>query len=166
MKKIVVGAFLLAISGCYSFKGISIDPNVKTFFVQNFSLNPSATNVPPTLAVDFTERLKDKIRTETRLVLQNTEPHVEFSGEIADFRVVPIAPKPGELVALNRLEIRISVGLNNTVIPKDSWPNQRTFSFFAEFPSDRDLLTVQETLVTQITDQLLEDIFNAAFNNW
>jgi hypothetical protein len=47
-----------------------------------------------------------------------------------------------------------------------SWPTEKSFSHFAEFPNDTDLLTVQDQLITDITRQLLEDIFNAAFNNW
>lgn len=159
-----IAAGLLA-SGCYTFKGISIDPNIKTFFVQN--LESTAPNAPPTLAVDFTERLKDKVRTETPLKLNSDAPDAEFTGRITDFRVVPVAPKPGETVSLNRLEIRLQ--LNYTVNLEQlegSWPNERTFSHFAEFGNDQDLITVQDVLIRQISDQLLEDIFNAAFNNW
>ena len=49
---------------------------------------------------------------------------------------------------------------------KKGWPNERDFSHFAEFSNSTDLLTVQDQLVRQIGDQLLEDIFNAAFNDW
>ncbi|MBK9336101.1 MAG: LptE family protein [Lewinellaceae bacterium] len=155
----------VSLPGCYSFKGISIDPNIKTFFVLNFE--NTAVNAPPTLAVDFTERLKDKVRTETPLKLNSDAPDAEFSGRITDFRVVPVAPKPGETVSLNRLEIRMQVNYTVTLEQVEgSWPNERTFSHFAEFGNDRDLLSVQDELIRQIADQLLEDIFNAAFNNW
>lgn len=158
-------AVLLLNGGCYTFKGISIDPNIKTFFVQNFE--NVAPNAPPTLAVDFTERLKDKVRTETPLTLRNEEPDAEFSGRVVDFRVVPVAPKPGETVALNRLEIRFQINytVNKEGVP-GSWPNEKSFSHFAEFSNETDLLSVQDELIRQITTQLLEDIFNAAFNNW
>lgn len=163
MPFMLVSAF--ASGGCYSFKGISIDPNIKTFFVQNFE--NIAPNAPPTLAVDFTERLKDKVRTETPLILKSEEPDAEFTGKVTDFRVVPVAPKPGEFVALNRLEIRFSINytVNKEGVP-GSWPAEKTFSHFGEFPNDTDLLTVQDQLITDISRQLLEDIFNAAFNNW
>jgi len=159
--------FALAVlgSGCYSFKGISIDPNIKTFFVRNF--DNAASNAPPTLAVDFTERLKDKVRTETPLVLNTDAPDAEFTGRVTDFRVIPVAPKPGETVALNRLEIRFQI---NYAVNKEGteggWVSERSFSHFAEFANDQDLLSVQDALIRQISDQLLEDIFNAAFNNW
>jgi hypothetical protein len=158
-------AAVMLLNGCYSFKGISIDPNIKTFFVRNF--DNAASNAPPTLAVDFTERLKDKVRTETPLLLKTDAPDAEFSGRITDYRVVPVAPKPGETVALNRLEIRFQV---NYIVNKEGaeggWVSERNFSHFADFANTADLLSVQDELIRQIGDQLLEDIFNAAFNNW
>lgn len=162
---LVLSLGALAFGGCYSFKGISIDPNIKTYFVQNFE--NVAPNAPPTLAVDFTERLKDKIRTETPLILKSEEPDAEFSGRIVDYRVVPLAPQPGEVVARNKLEIRMQVTYTvNKEGGEGSWPAERQFSFFSEFSNTDDLLTVQDQLIKTITDQLLEDIFNAAFNNW
>ena len=159
-----VCASVLAV-GCYSFKGISIDPNIKTFFVRNFEV--TAVNAPPTLAVDFTERLKDKVRTETPLKLNSDAPDAEFTGRITDFRVIPVAPKPGETVSLNRLEIRMQINyVVNLERKEGGWPTERTFSHFAEFGADQDLISVQNNLIRQISDQLLEDIFNAAFNNW
>lgn len=156
---------LLLTGCCYSFKGISIDPDVNTFFIQNFS--PEAPNAPPTLPVDFTERLKDKIRLESRLSLKNTDPDVEFTGKITDYRVVPVAPRPGETVALNRLEVGVSVQFINNKNEKKSWPAPRSFRHFAEFDNNVDLLSVQDQLLQQtIYPQILDDIFNAAFNDW
>jgi hypothetical protein len=155
---------LLAPIGCYTFKGISIPPNVNTFFVQNFEM--VASSAPPTMAVNFTERLKDKVRNETRLSLRSTEPDVEFSGKIEDFRVVPIAPQPGQVVARNQLKIRISVLYTDNKNESKTWKESKPFEFFAEFGTDQDLLSIQDRLIRQIFDQLLEDIFNATFNDW
>lgn len=162
--RILVFILVLISSGCYSFKGISIPPEVNTFYVRNFET--IATNAPPTLGLDFGERLKDKVRSETRLKLQTDNPDVEFTGKISDFRVVPVAPKPGELVSLNRLEIKMRIGFINNQDEKKGWASEREFSHFAEFSNSVDLLTVQDQLIKQIGDQLLEDIFNAAFNDW
>ncbi len=155
---------LLIFSGCYSFKGISIDPDVQTFFVQNFE--SIASNAPPTLALDFTEKLKDKIRSESRLVLNSEKPDVEFTGRVTSFSVVPVAPKPGEVVSLNQLKISVSIKYINNKNEKKTWPSERTKSHFAEFSNTEDLLTVQDELIRQITVQILDDIFNEAFNDW
>lgn len=159
--------------GCYSLKGISIDPRVKTFSIRTFETQ--AINAPPTLAIDFTERLKDKMRSETQMQLrvidselEPSEVRVEFTGKIVDFRVVPVAPRPGELVALNQLVVVVQVTAENRTDTEEKieWPKEKTFSHFAEFSSQTDLQSVQDQLVRQIGDQLLEDIFNYFFNNW
>jgi len=98
--------------------------------------------------------------------LNSNTPDVEFTGKITDFRVVPVAPKPGEVVAKNQLKINIRVGYVNNIEEKKGWPSERDFSFFAEFDSDQDLLNIQTQLIDDINKQLLEDIFNAAFNDW
>lgn len=157
---------ILANLGCYSFKGISIDPNIKTFTVRTFET--SAGNAPPTLAINFTEALKDKVRTETPLSLNNEAPDCEFNGTVTGFQVIPLAPKPGELVARNQLKITLKVYylINKEGLTTDYPVDGKEFSFFSEFPSEADLSSIQEELITEINKQLLEDIFNAAFNNW
>lgn len=167
IRQMLTGLLLLPIflfSGCYSFKGISIDPRVNTFNVLVFETQ--ATNAPITLAINFTEKLKDKIRSETRLTFKNSNPDVEFTGKVTGFQVVPVAPKPGEVAAKNQLKISLRVGYTNSIDTKKGWPSEREFSFFSEFDSSQDLQTVQTTLIDEITKQLLEDVFNAAFNDW
>jgi hypothetical protein len=152
-------------SGCYTFKGISIDPNVNTFFVQNFE--NVAGNAPPTLGLDFGELLKQKIRTETRLRLLLDDPDITITGKVTEFRVQPVAPQPGELVAKNQLHVTLRIGYINNRDEKKGWPNEQDKRFFAEFDSDQDLLAIQDRLLTQVIyPQLLEDVFNAIFNDW
>ncbi|MBK8425333.1 MAG: hypothetical protein IPL27_04830 [Lewinellaceae bacterium] len=118
--RVFMPLLLLSTFGCYSFKGISIDPDVNTFYVRNFET--IASNAPPTLGLDFGERIKDKVRSETRLQLNTTEADVEFTGKITDFRVIPVAPKPGEQISLNRLEIRMRIGFINNKNEKKAGP--------------------------------------------
>lgn len=159
-------AFLLLIpfllNQCYSLRGISIDPNVKTYFVGQFKNN--ATNAPPTLHQNFTEALKEKIRTESRLIYADTDPDIEFKGAIVDFRVSSEAPQPGELTALNRLTITTAIEYIDHKDEKKGWKSN--FSFFYDFPSSQDLLSIQEDAISVISNQMMEDIFNKAFTNW
>ena len=118
----------------------------------------------PTLSTDFTEALKDKIRNESRLIFAETDPDIVFSGAITRYSVTPVAPDQGETIALNRLEIAVRVVYENTVKEEQNW--QQNFSFFQDFPGGQNLIDVQDELVAAINDQLVENIFNAAFNNW
>lgn len=155
--------FFVTFTGCYSFQGIAIAREIETYYVAQFD-NVSG-NVVPTLAPNFTEKLKDKVRNESRLIyIDNQDADVEFSGVISDFRVTSEAPQPGESVAFNRLTIGIRVEYKNRVKEEES--TTINSSFYAEYPSDTNLLDIQEELIETITDQLVEDVFTKAFTNW
>jgi hypothetical protein len=161
-----IGLFLLGsmvfVLGCYRFVGIAIDQNVQTYYVAQF--DNRANNVVATLAPDFTEKLKDKIRNESRLLYSDVDPHIEFSGSITRYDVSAEAPQPDEQIAFNKLTISVSVELVNNVIEEES--KKFTKNWYAEFPSDQNLLDIQDDLIESITDQLVEDIFTEAFTNW
>nr|MBS0036595.1 LptE family protein [Saprospiraceae bacterium] len=149
-------------NACYSFRGVSISPDVQTFYVDYFEL--AAPNAPITLNQDFGEAMRDKIRTETRLSLTDTDPDLIFSGSITAYNITALDPVVGERTALNRLQISVRVNYESTVDEDNNW--QQTFSFFAEFPADQNLTDIENQLIETIFEQLTEDIFNRAFSNW
>lgn len=153
---------ILSLLSCYSFKGISIPDNVSTFYVDNAESRVGA--LPANFPSNFSENLKNKIRNESRLKYTETDPDVEFKPVIQDFRVVPVAPKPGEFSSINRLELSIEIEFINHKNEKENW--KQTFKHFTDFSSDENLLNVQDDLLKTISTQLLEDIFNRAFTNW
>lgn len=158
---VLLGIASLLFQGCYSFRGVSISPEVRTYYVEQFRSN--AENAPPALEQTLTEALKEKIRTESRLIFTDVNPHVEFKGTIVDFRVTSEAPRPGELTAINRLTINVAIEFKN-IVDKKEWRNN--FSFFFDFPSTRDLASIQNEAILAISNQLMEDIFNKAFTDW
>lgn len=149
-------------SGCYSFKGYSIPESAKTYYVGTFKVN--AFNAPPAINQTFTESLKDKVARESRLRYTDSEPDMEFNGAIQGFNVSAVAPQPGERTSFNRLTIIVQVEYTNKLDPKASW--SKSFSHFADFAADQNLLQVQDDLIAIIFTQILEDVFNTAFNNW
>lgn len=148
--------------GCYSFRGTSIPDTVNTYYVAQFKNN--ALNSAPALATNFTEALKEKIRTQSRLIYTETDPQVEFLGTIVDYRVTSEAPGPNEVVAINRLTINTAVEFINHADPEQDWKSN--FSFFFDFPSSTDLASIEQEAIETILAQLTEDIFNKAFTNW
>ncbi|MCO6476568.1 MAG: hypothetical protein J5I94_08095 [Phaeodactylibacter sp.] len=149
-------------SGCYSFRGVSIDPSVATYYVEQFTNN--SLNAQPALAQRLAEDLKEKIRTESRLVFTDTDPDIEFTGIIVRYDVTSEAPQPGETTAINRLTITTAIEYINNVNEEKGW--KKNFSFFFDFPSSQDLASVEDEAVTAISNQMMEDIFNAAFTDW
>ncbi|MBK8700063.1 MAG: LptE family protein [Saprospiraceae bacterium] len=154
---------LAIIPGCYiGFKGISIPPEINTFFVENFETR--AFNAPVEADVQFSEALRTKIRNESKLKLKADDPDVSFSGEITRYDVTAEAPREGNTVALNKLEITVLINYTNHRSEKDKY--SRSYSFFRTFPGDQDLQSVQDALLKDIFNQLTEKIFNETFASW
>jgi hypothetical protein len=154
-------AFMLTACS-YSFRSASVDAGVKTYYVAQFTNN--ALDAEPTLPVTLTENLKEKIRTESNLIYNDTEPDVEFKGVIVRYAVTSEAPQPGEVTAINRLTITTAIEYINNVSEDKSW--KKNFSFFFDFSSSQELAAIQDQAINEISQQMMEDIFNAAFNTW
>jgi hypothetical protein len=153
--------FLLLLNGCYTFKDISIKPDVKSFYVETFGIT---ANAPGNIPTDFTEALKNRVRTETRLTYDELDPHILFEGTITGFSVVSTATDAQNTASLNKLEVRIRVSYTNVLHEEENW--ESTFSDFANFERNVNLADVQEDLLDEIFDQILESIINRAFSNW
>jgi hypothetical protein len=164
VKWLIMGS-LLVFSGCsirYTLKGSSIPEDIKTASVQYFDNRAPLIN--PTLSQNFTEKLKDRITSESRLILRNGTGDVDFSGEIVEYSVRPMAIKADALSAETRLTVGVKVRYRNFKNPKDNW--ESTFSAYEDFESTRNINEVEEVLVNQIIDKLTENIFNRAFAEW
>lgn len=150
------------LSSCYSFKGIAIPPEVQTYYIDNFQ--NGAPQAPGDLNQRFAEALRAKIRNESRLTYNEQDADIVFAGSITGFRLSPEAPQAGNTVALNKLEISVSVEFTNQRVEGKNWTKQ--FSFFRTFPSDQDFISQQDQLISDIFKQLLENVFNEAFTGW
>lgn len=161
IRKIIYFAALMSLIGCYTFKDISIKPDVKSFYVDDFGIT---ANAPGNISADFTEALKNRILTETRLIYDDVDPHISFEGNITGFSVVSTATDAQNTASLNKLEVRIKVKYTNVLHEEEDW--ETTFSDYANFDRDVNLADVQEDLLEDIFDQILESIVNRAFSNW
>jgi len=75
-----------------------------------------------------------------------------------------VAVQANETAALNRLTISVSIDYVNHQDEKQAWTS--TFSRYSDFNSSTDLTSIQDALIKDITDQIVEDIFNKAVVNW
>lgn len=147
----------------YSFTGASIPPEVKTINVKYFPNN--APLVEPTLSQTLTDGLRDKFTSETSLSLVNDGGDLLMEGAIIGYRTTPVAIQGDDQAALNRLTIIVEVTFINTFDENMSFENSR-FERYADYSSSQNLSEVQETLVAEISQMLIEDIFNKAVINW
>jgi hypothetical protein len=155
---------VLSFTGCYTLSGISIPASVEKAYVPLFIEN--ALGAPPTLFIDMTEALRNKVRDEARLEITEDDPDIEMKGTLVDFRVTAEGASPGDQTAafakLNRLTIVVAIEYKNLRDENDEgW--KQNFSNFFEFPATQTLASVQEEAIETITREINEQIFNKAF---
>jgi hypothetical protein len=128
----------------------------------NFFPNQAAL-VQPTLSQSFTEDLRNFFQTQSPLSLVQRNADLHLEGAITDYRVAPVGIG-NQTVSSNRLTITVRVNFTNSLdVTKDF---ETTFSRFADFPSSQNLVSVERELISQINQQLIQDIFNKALINW
>lgn len=161
---LVIFPFMLMQQSCgYKLSGASIPAEMKTISVQFFENN--STLVVPYLSQQFTEALKNRIRNQSRLSITRTDADANFEGRISDYSIRPVAIQGNERAGLNRLTITVNVKYTNALKPDQGF--EQSFSRFKEFSIAGTSLQQQETrFITQINEELSEDIFNRAFANW
>ncbi len=158
----VVLPVLLSSCGFYSFTGASISPEVRTISIMHFS--NQASLVQPTLSQTLTDALKDRFMAQTNLDIVNTNGDLHIEGAIVNYQTAPVAIQSDDRAALNRLTISIRVTFINTY--DDSQSFETTFSRYDDYDSRLSLSAVEDGLIKNISDALVEDIFNRAVVNW
>ena len=112
----------------------------------------------------MTNALVNKINSSTSLMQVSDNADVSFSGTIIAYSVTPAAIGSNDKAAKNRLTITIRVNFKNNQNPKSNYQTQ--FSRFKEYDSSYSLGDVEESLIKEINEELVEDIFNKSFVNW
>lgn len=156
--------FMYSCRMSYSFTGASISPSVKTVSIAYIPNN--AGLVVPTLSRTFTDALRNYFTSQTNLILVDRSGDLNLDGTITQYAVQPVAIQGNETAAMNRLTIVVNVKFTNKTDPdtKQNW--ETSFSRYQDYPSTSNLSAVQETLIADITEQLVQDIFNKAVVNW
>lgn len=152
-------------SGCkmsYSFTGASISPDVASISIQTFPNN--APLVQPTLSQVVTDALREKFQTQTTLNILPRNGDLQLEGEIVDYFTQPAAIQGDDKAATNRLTITLKVKFTNTKDPTQDF--ETNFSRYEDYPSNQQLISVQDGLIKLITDALVDEIFNKAVVNW
>ncbi|HNW97069.1 MAG TPA: LptE family protein [Bacteroidales bacterium] len=163
---IFVVIIVTLLSGCrfvnYSFVGGSIDPKIKTISIQYFPNN--APLVQPALSQLLTEALREKFSQQTKLTTVSRGGDLNIEGSIVNYSTQPIAIQGNETAAMNRLTIVISVKFTNNIDEKQNF--EQTFTRYADYLSSLNLSAVEESLIKEINDQFVDDIFNKTVINW
>src|SRR4051812_34976457 len=154
---------ILLLSSChvYSFKDVSIPPEVKTVkigFIEN-----KARYVNPQLSPRLTDRLQQKITGQTRLTrTNNDDAHYQISGYISQDNITT-AGISNQTAATNRLTIGVHITFLNTLTAKtEEFDITRNFDFNANLSRQQAEAGLNDEILRNLTD----DIFNRIFSNW
>lgn len=146
----------------YSLSGASIPPDAKTFSVAYFPNN--ATMVSPILSSTLTDALVDIFSRRTRLQQVEEGGDFAFEGEITNYTSVTASVSSDDYAVLNRLTITVNVRFTNAIDETKSW--SKSFSAYEDYDSTQLLTEVEGTLIPEIVDKLVTDIFMASASDW
>jgi tRNA U34 5-carboxymethylaminomethyl modifying GTPase MnmE/TrmE len=153
---------LLMLTGCYSFKDVSIPPEVKT--VKISYIENRARIVNPQLSQRLTDKLRQKIVNQTRLSQTNSEEaHYQISGQITDYYVTTSAIS-GQRAAANRLNVNIKLIFKNLLDSKKNFDTELTRSF--DYDASITLQQAENQLTELIVQNFTDEIFNRIFSDW
>lgn len=161
--KLLLLAFSISLTACgvYTFRDVSIPPEIKTFKV-NF-LDNRASYKNPQLSARLTDQLQQKIANQTRLTsITSDDANYIISGYISTYSVTTSGIS-NEQAATNRLTVGVHIDLLNTLDNKKT-PYDITRNF--DFSAGLTLSQAEGRLMDDIIKNTTDEIFNRIFSNW
>lgn len=157
---------IIPLSACkisIKMNGSALDYTVyHTISVSEFPIR--AALVYPPLQPMFENKLNDYIDKNTRLQITDGVADLQLEGEITGYNLTPQAVTENAYASMTRLTITVRVKyIDNKAEGKNI---DQTFSAFRDFTSSEMLTDVQDGLCEEITQELVELIFNSTLGNW
>lgn len=161
----------LTLSSCkiYSFKDVSIPPQVKTIHIAY--IENRARLVTPQLAPQLNDKLRQKITSQAAKLtqLQTSDADYDVSGTITDYSYTTSGISQQQ-AASNRLTVTVHIIFKNhldptgkTVAPADFEADvSRNF----DFPASQSINDAEAQLLPTVVSNLTDEIFNKLFSNW
>ena len=153
---------LVSLSSCYSFKGASLDPNLKTIEISNIRMETAGG--PANLSLEINEKLKEYFQRNTSLKITNKNPDLQIEGSIIGYELTPQAPTGDDKAGLNRLTLTIQFRLINRLDEDKNF--EQEFSFYQDFPQNQTLPQVEKEIIPKLVDQIILDLFNKIAGDW
>lgn len=159
----------ISCSGCWPSSVSLVDsgsmpPEWKTFSVT--TLENNAPNTPLSYSATLSEKLKDGVQNNTRLLLNPVagKGEITIEGTITNYSVTPVAIQGDDNSAKNRLTISVQFTIFVSAPTEDKMT--LTSTRFADYDSNTDLSTYEATLLEEINTQIVQDVINKLLSNW
>ena len=154
---------LTACSVSYKFNGASIDYNkTKTIQIADFPIRSSYVWGP--MQALFNNQLKDQFANHTRLIQVKRNGDLKIEGEITQYPQRNKSVSAEGYSAQTELSMTVNVRFTNNVNHSEDF--ERQFTATSTYETTQSLNSVQEELVTQMSKELCDQIFNATVANW
>ncbi len=152
-----------ACSVSYKFNGASIDySKTKTIQIADFPIRSSY--VWGSMGPLFNNQLKDQFANHTRLQQVKRNGDLKIEGEITQYQQRNKSVSAEGYSAQTELSMTVNVRFTNNANHSEDF--ERQFTASATYETTQSLNSVQEELVTQMSKELCDQIFNATVANW
>lgn len=166
LRTIVCLTAILLLTACsvsYKFNGASIDySKTKTIQIAEFPIRSSYVWGP--MGPMFNNQLKDEFANHTRLEQVRRDGDLKIEGEITQYQQRNKSVSAEGYSAQTELSMTVNVRFTNTKKHEEDFEKQ--FTATASYETTQSLSSVQEELVTQMTKELCDQIFNATVAQW
>ncbi len=153
----------LVMSSCYTFNGASINyATTKTIQISEFPIRSNYVWGP--MANIFNNALKDQYANHTKLIQVKRNGDLKVDGEITRYEQRNKSVSSEGYSAQTELSITVNVRFTNNKNHEQDF--ERQFTSSASYETTQSLNAVQEELVTQMTKDIIDQIFNATVANW
>jgi hypothetical protein len=158
---IAIGLFSNSSCGIYRFSDAAIPDSIKTIKVN--LLENRASYVNPSLAPRLSDKLRQKILSQTKLSQTNNDnADWEISGTVTQYSFSTSAIT-GQQASNNRLTVGISIILTDRKADKTE-KHEVSRSF--EFRGDQSFQQAETNLADEMIRTLTDDIFTKLFSKW
>ncbi len=158
---------VLSLTSCafsgYKFNGASIDYSVtKTIQINDFPNR--STYIWGPMASMFNNELKDEFASHTKLTQVRRGGDLVIDGEIVQYTQRNKSVSSEGYSAQTELAMTVNVRFTNTKNQAENFEQQ--FTANSSYETTQSLNSVQEELVTEMIEDLVDQIFNATVANW
>ena len=162
LRVLTVAIVMSVVSACsvqYKFNAASINyDEIKTIQIADFPLRTAL------VWAMFNNQLQDTYANQTRLQLVKRQGDLQLSGEIVGYEQFNKAISAEGYSA--QVQLRMTVNVRFVNMKNHTQDFERRFTATSEYDSSQSLNSVQEELVTEMIQNITDQIFNATVANW
>lgn len=163
---LVPAVVLLLVCACsiqYKFNGASINyDKIKTIQIDEFPLRTSFVWAP--MRSIFNNALTDVFARQTRLTQVKRKGDLRIAGEIVGYDQINKGISTEGYAS--QVQLRMTVNVRFTNNKNHTQDFERRFSATTQYNSSLSLNSVQQELVEQMTQDIVDQIFNATVASW